>query len=42
MDTTSFEIAQIKESSDETIKKAELALKSETGKDIVLVAWERK
>ena len=42
MENTSFEIAKVKESEREAIEKAERTLKAETGKDFVLIAWERK
>ena len=41
MENTSFEIAKVKESEREA-EKAERTLKAETGKDFVLIAWERK
>ena len=41
MENTSFEIAKVKESEREAIEKAERTLKSETGKDCVLIDWER-
>ena len=42
MEKTSFQIAEVKESERETIEKAERILKAETGKDFILIAWERK
>ena len=42
MEKTSFQIAEVKESEREAIEKAERTLKAETGKDFVLIAWERK
>ena len=42
MENSSFEIAHIKESEKEAIERAERMLKAETGKDFVLIAWEKK
>ena len=42
MEKTSFQIAEVKESEMEAIEKAERILKAETGKDFILIAWERK
>ena len=42
MENISFKIAQVKESEREAIEKAERILKSETGKDFILIAWEKK
>lgn len=42
MEKTSFQIAEVKESEREAIEKAERILKAETGKDFILIAWERK
>jgi hypothetical protein len=42
MENTSFQIAEVKESEMEAIEKAERILKAETGKDFILIAWERK
>ena len=42
MEKTSFQIAEVKESEREAIEKAERMLKAETGKDFILIAWERK
>lgn len=42
MENASFEIAHVKESEREAIEKAERTLKYETGKDFILIAWERK
>lgn len=42
MEKSSFEIAHVKESEKEAIKRAERTLKAETGKDFILIAWEKK
>lgn len=42
MEKSSFEIAHVKESEKEAIQKAERTLKAETGKDFILIAWEKK
>lgn len=42
MEDTSFKIAEVKENEREAIEKAERTLKDETGKDFILIAWEKK
>lgn len=37
-----FEIADITKKDEEVIKQAENMIKRETGKDIVMIAWEKK
>lgn len=37
---TEFKIADVNDKEKEAIKKAEQAIKLETGKDIVLIAWQ--
>lgn len=39
---SSYEIAHISQKEEEAIRKAEMSLKSETGKDFVIIAWEKK
>lgn len=39
---SSYEIAKITQKEEDAIKKAELALKNETGKEFVIIAWEKK
>lgn len=37
-----YEIADISKKEQDALKKAELILKEETGKDFILIAWEDK
>ncbi|HSQ88844.1 hypothetical protein [Romboutsia sp.] len=37
-----YEIAHVSEKEEAAIKKAESELKSSTGKDFVVIAWEKK
>ncbi|MBC5996329.1 hypothetical protein H8923_06105 [Romboutsia hominis] len=37
-----FEIANLDSKEQDAIKKAEAQVKSETGKDIIMIAWEKK
>ena len=39
---STFEIAHLDAKEQETIKKAEDQIKSETGKDFIMIAWEKK
>ncbi len=41
MENKNFHIANITKQEEEAIKKAESQLKSETGKDFVIIAWEK-
>ena len=42
MNNLKYEIAKIEDNEKELIRKVEIELKQETGKDFVLVAWEKK
>lgn len=42
MKNNSYKIATTNQKDEEAIKKAELLLKNETGKDFVVIAWEKK
>lgn len=42
MENNSYEIAHVNKQEEEAIKKAEAILKSETGKDFIVIAWEKK
>ena len=42
MDNEQFKIASITAKEEQAIKNAEQAIKNETGKDFVMIAWERK
>lgn len=37
----SYKLAHINEKECESIKKAEKLIKNETGKDLVMIAWEK-
>lgn len=37
-----FEVAHIGQKEEDAIKKAENLIKQETGKDFVMIAWEKK
>lgn len=42
MENNSYKIAHITKKEEEAIKKAETTLKNETGKDFIVIAWEKK
>lgn len=42
MENNSYQIAHITKQEEEAIKKAEAVLKTETGKEFVVIAWEKK
>lgn len=42
MENNSYKIAHITKQEEDAIKKAEATLKNETGKDFVVIAWEKK
>ncbi len=37
-----FQIAHLDSKEQDAIRKAEAQIKSETGKDIIMIAWEKK
>ncbi len=41
MENNNFHIANITSKEEEAIKQAEIQLKNETGKDFVIIAWEK-
>lgn len=42
LNASGYEIAHISENEENALKKAENLLKEETGKDYILIAWERE
>lgn len=42
MEASEFKIADIDEKVKEEITKAENQIKAQTGKDLVMIAWEKK
>lgn len=42
MENKNYSIASISKEDESAIKKAEALIKQETGKDFVMIAWEKK
>lgn len=42
LSNSSYEIAQVSDHEEHAIKKAESFLKKETGKDYILIAWQKE
>lgn len=42
LSNSAYEIAHVNDSEENAIKKAENLLKEETGKDFILIAWQKE